>query len=306
MSSELVWVALAGFGASLVDGALGMGFGPTSSSILLSAGLSPVSASTTVNIAKVFTGIASAISHWRFRNIDHRLVLRLAIPGAIGALFGVTVLSRVDGDTLRPILAVLLVLIGLRILRRFSKPVVVKAEEFEDLAHDPGAMPDFDSGGTEIVAAVGGVTNGLVGAWGPVVTPFLMHRNLPPRFAVGSVNTAEVAVAVISAGSLMATLGRGGLDVAVILAMLAGGIIAAPVAAWVVKYIPARPMGVAVGGLLLLTNIQQLVDRSELGAVRWVVYGVAALVILVAALRPRLFGNSGGPSPLAPESDAAG
>ena len=115
---ELLLVALAGFCASLVDGALGMGFGPTSSSILLGAGLSPASVSGTVNVAKVVTGIASAISHWRFRNIDHRLVLQLAIPGSVGAVAGVTVLSQVDGDTLRPILAAMLILVGIRILLR--------------------------------------------------------------------------------------------------------------------------------------------------------------------------------------------
>src|SRR6187399_3469094 len=98
---DLLLFALAGFAASLVDGALGMGFGPTSSSILLSSGLSPAAASTTVNIAKVATGIAAAISHWRFRNIDHRLVLQLAIPGSLGAVVGVTVLSNVDGDDLK-------------------------------------------------------------------------------------------------------------------------------------------------------------------------------------------------------------
>ena len=95
---ELVFVALAGFCAALVDGALGMGFGPTSSSILLGTGLAPAAVSTTVNLAKVATGVAAAISHWRFRNIDHRLVLQLAVPGALGAVLGVTVLSNVDGD----------------------------------------------------------------------------------------------------------------------------------------------------------------------------------------------------------------
>jgi uncharacterized membrane protein YfcA len=284
---DLLLVALAGFCAALVDGALGMGFGPTSSSLLLGVGLSPGSVSTTVNLAKVATGVVAAISHWRFRNIDHRLVLRLAIPGCLGALVGVTVLSNVDGATLRPILAALLILIGLRILWRFSTPVKVRPEEFGDIAHDPDRMPDFDSRGVEVVAAAGGVTNGMIGAWGPVVTPFLMHRDLPPRFAVGSVNTAEVAVATISAGTLIASLGGGGLDLAVVLAMLAGGMIAAPVAAWFVRHVPARPMGVAVGALLLLTNSQQLADWRDLGATRWIAYAAVAALTALAALRPR-------------------
>ena len=66
------------------------------------------------------------------------------------------------------------------------------------------------------MAAVGGVTNGLIGAWGPVVTPFLLQRGLAPRFAIGSVNTAEVAVAVVASGSLLASVGGGGVDLAVV------------------------------------------------------------------------------------------
>lgn len=288
MGGDLAFVALAGFCASLVDGALGMGFGPTSSSILLGVGLPPASVSTTVNLAKVATGVASSVSHWRFRNIDHRLVLQLAIPGAIGALIGVTVLSNVDATTLRPTLAVLLFAIGLRILVRFSRPIAVKAEEFTDLDHDPDRMPAFDDRGVEVVAAAGGVTNGLIGAWGPVVTPFLMHRELPPRFAVGSVNTAEVAVAMVSATSLIASLGSGGLDIGIVIAMLAGGVVAAPVAAWFVRHVPARPMGVAVAALLLLTNARELSTWSDLGTGRWWVYGAIVAMVTLAALRPRL------------------
>lgn len=292
---DLLLVALAGFCAALVDGALGMGFGPTSSSILLGTGLSPSSVSTTVNLAKVATGIAAAISHWRFRNIDHRLVRQLAIPGCLGALIGVTVLSNVDEDVIRPALAMLLMVIGLRILWRFSRPVTVKAEEFEDLEHDPDKMPPFNDRGVEVVAVAGGVTNGMIGAWGPVVTPFLMGRELAPRFAVGSVNTAEVAVAAVSATTLIASLGRGGLDIPVLLAMLAGGMLAAPVAAWAVRHVPARPMGVAVGGLLLLTNTRELSKAGELGAGRWFAYALVVVLITLAALRPRLM-RAGHPS----------
>jgi uncharacterized protein len=284
---QLVLVAIAGFCASLVDGALGMGFGPTSSSILLSTGLSPASVSMTVNLAKVATGAAAAVSHWRFRNIDHRLVLQLALWGCVGAVIGVTVLSNVDGDTVKPVLAVVLVVIGLRILARFSRPVVVDAAEFEDLDHDPERMPPFDQRGLQAVATAGGVTNGLIGAWGPVVTPFLMHRSLQPRFAVGSVNTAEVAVATVSATSLIAALGSGGLKGSVVLAMLAGGIVAAPLAAWVVRHIPARPMGIAVGALLLLTNGRELATWVGLGPSRWLVYGAIVVLVTLAALRSR-------------------
>ena len=115
----------------------GCASGPASASILLGAGLSPASVSGTVNIAKVATGIAAAISHWRFRNIDHRLVLQLAIPGCVGGAAGVTVLSQVDGDTLRPIPAAMFILAGFRILVRFSTPVAIDPKEYTDVEHDP-------------------------------------------------------------------------------------------------------------------------------------------------------------------------
>ena len=285
---DLIVVALAGFCAALVDGALGMGFGPTSSSILLSTSLSPASVATTVNLAKIATGISAAVSHWRFRNIDHRLVLQLAIPGSIGAVIGVSIVSRVDASTLKPILAALLALIGLRILWRFSRAVTSSAEENEDLEHDPDRMPPFDERGVKAVATAGGITNGLIGAWGPVVTPFLLQRKLPPRFAIGSANTAEVAVATASVTSLIAAVGRGGLDLKIVAAMLIGGVAAGPVGAWLVRHMPPRPLGVAVGALLLLTNAQQLADWAGLAAVRWLLYGAIVVLVTLAAVRPRL------------------
>lgn len=278
-------VFLAGFAASLVDGALGMGFGPTSSSILIGTGLSPAAISTTVNLAKVATGLTAAGAHWRFENIDRRLVRRLAVPGALGAVIGVTVLASVDGDTLKPILAVLLLVVAARILWRFSRPLPVhRADEVTD--ERDGRR--YDERGTTVVAATGGVTNGLVGAWGPVVTPFLLHRGVAPRYAIGSVNTAEVAVAFVASGSLLASVGGGGIDVGVVVAMLSGGVLAAPLAAWVIRFLPARVLGIAVGSLLLLINTRELSAWTGIGAGRWVAYGLVALGCAYASLRPRL------------------
>jgi uncharacterized protein len=280
---ELLLVALAGFVASLVDGALGMGFGPTSSTILLGTGLSPAAASTTVNLAKVATGAAAAISHWRFENLDHRLVVRLAVPGMFGALIGVTILANVDGDDLRPVLAVLLLLVGIRILVQFSRPVRARS-------HDAQAGPtSFDVRGAEVAAATGGLTNGLVGAWGPVVTPFLLHRGLPPRYAIGSVNTAEVAVAVVAAGSLLASLGgESGVELATVLAMLLGGVLASPLAAWSIRFMSARRLGLAVAALLLLTNVRELAGSVDLESPRWIAYAAVIGALIAAALRPRV------------------
>jgi len=279
--TELFVIGLAGFLASFVDGALGMGFGPTSSSILFATGLSPAAVSTTVNLAKVATGISAALAHWRFRNIDRRLVLTLAIPGSLGALVGVTILASVDGDQLRPMLAGLLLLVALRMLARFSR-VLPKPTDSDD----EGRLV-FDSRGTSVAAATGGVTNGLVGAWGPVVTPYLLHRGIAPRFAIGSVNTAEVAVAIVASGSLLVSLGGSGVEPATVLAMLLGGVIASPIAAWSIRFLPARGLGLGVAALLLVTNLRELAGWADVGALRWLAYAVVALATTAAALRPR-------------------
>jgi uncharacterized membrane protein YfcA len=283
---ELALVALAGFFAAMVDGALGMGFGPTSSAILLTTGISPAAVSATVNLAKVASGLAAGVSHWRLNNVDHRLVLALAIPGAVGALIGALVLSNVDGNDIRPILAILLMLVGLRILFRFSQALPASRGTAADAASL--RAPQFDVPGVEIAAFAGGITNGLVGAWGPVVTPFLLHRGLPPRYAIGSVNTAEVAVAVVSAGTLITALGRGGIELGFLLAMLIGGVVAAPLAAYCVRLVPPRLLGLAVSGLLLLTQSRELATAYHLSDGLWVAYLSIPLVVGLAALRPRI------------------
>ena len=283
---EELWVAgLAGFAASLVDGALGMGFGPTSSSLLLAGGMSPVTTSATVNLAKVATGVAAAISHRQFGNIDRRLVLRLAIPGSVGAVVGAAILLVVDPDGLRPLLALILFLIGLRIMVRFSLPLPASTASDPDAAEPGAARRDR---GVEIAGLTGGVTNGLVGAWGPVVTPFMLQRGVAPRIAVGSVNTAEVAVAVASVGSIIGSIGGDGFELGVVAAMLVGGVIAAPLGAYVVRFVPARTLGLAVATVLVVTQIREFDRATELPLLGAAAYVAAGLGVVVAASRPRL------------------
>ncbi len=304
--TELVVVALAGFCASLVDGALGMGFGPTSATLLLGTGLSPAATSATVNLAKVATGLAAGVSHWRFSNVDRALVVRLGASGAAGAVVGTTLLATVDGEAVRPLLAVLLAVVGLRILVRFSRPLPAPAApaarspaalappDRGPQPADPGPSPGPGPGprlppvrGAAVAGAAGGVTNGLVGAWGPVVTPFLLQRGVPARYAVGSVNTAEVAVAVVASGSLLTSLGGRGIAAGVVVAMLLGGVAAAPLAAWVVRFLPPRPLGLAVAGLLLVTQARELAGAGLLPGGRWPAYGLVVGAVAVAALRGR-------------------
>lgn len=278
--ATLVLVALAGFMASFVDGALGMGFGPTSSSILLAAGLTPAAVSTTVNLAKVVTGTAGGAAHWRFGNVDRRLVVQLAAPGVVGAAIGVTVLANVDGDRLRPYLSALLLVVGLRILVRFHRQAAA-----------PGSTRIRTGSGQPrwalpLAGLAGGITNGLIGAWGPVVTPVLLSReDVEPRVAIGSVNTAEVAVACAASGSLVASVGSGGLDAGIVVAMLVGGTLAAPVAAWAVRHVAPAMLGVGAGGLLVLTSVRDLAGTADLGLARWPIYAAVVGVAGLMALR---------------------
>jgi uncharacterized membrane protein YfcA len=197
------------------------------------------------------------------------------------------VLANADGDDLRPVLAALLILVGLRILVRFSRPLPASRHADTDPSA-PLRLPDFDQRGVEVAAGIGGVTNGLVGAWGPVVTPFLLHRGLPPRFAIGSTNTAEVVVAVVSSASLVVSLRGDGVEAGVVLAMLGGGVVAAPLAAYVVRYLPARLLGLAVAGLMLLTQSRELAGAIDGPGSRWLVYLSVPVALVAAALRPRL------------------
>lgn len=288
---DLLLFALAGFAASLVDGALGMGFGPTSSSILLGAGLTPAAVSASVNLAKVATGVVAGVSHWRFKNIDKGLVASLAIPGVLGALVGVTILSNVNSGVIKPLLAVLLSVIGLRILFRFARLNSAAQSDASESEDQPATRPAaYGEHGTKVAALIGGITNGMIGAWGPVVTPYLLHRGVKPRYAIGSVNTAEVAVASASAFSLLVSMGKGGFNVAIVIAMLVGGVIAAPVAAWLIRFVPARPMGIAVAALLLLTNARELSAWGGLGSSPWVwaIYGAVLAIIALAIVSSRL------------------
>jgi uncharacterized membrane protein YfcA len=183
---------------------------------------------------------------------------------------------------------VLLLLVGIRILVRFSSPITTRP-----VAGTGGAVDRDQTRGASAAGAVGGVTNGLIGAWGPVVTPFLLHRGVEPRYVVGCVNTAEIAVATVAVGSLLTMLGSGGLRWDVIAAMLLGGVAAAPLAAYVVRLLRPRLLGLAVAGLLLLTQIRELAASIDLPGNRWLAYVAVLAAVGVALARPRLAARRG-------------
>ena len=265
-------IVLAGVGlvAQLVDGALGMAYGATSSSLVLAAGYSPVTASASVHMAELGTTLASGTAHWRFGNVDWRTVRRIGIPGAIGAFFGAVVLSSISADVARPWMAGILLALGVYILVRFTAG---RAPRPRGRPWVRGRYLAPLGLGAGFIDATGG------GGWGPVATPTLLATGkIEPRKVVGSVDTSEFLVALFASIGFLAALGSQTLKPSVILPLLGGGLVAAPIAAWLVRKITARLLGASVGGLILLTNARTVFDAYDIGAdVRWPAYvGITA------------------------------
>ena len=245
---NLIVLAIVGLVAQLVDGSLGMGYGVTSSSLLVLAGLTPLAASASVHFSELGTNLASGVSHWRLRNVDWPVVARIAGPGAVGAFLGATVLSALSTNWAKPIMAVILALLGIYIIVRFVigiRPQLTKRLTLKFLA-PLGLFAGF-------VDATGG------GGWGPVATPALLSGGrLEPRKVIGSVDTAEFAVSAAASLGFLVGIGAAGIHWGYAIALLVGGLIAAPLAALLVKVAPAHLLGVAVGGLIVLTNARVL------------------------------------------------
>ncbi|AMB47258.1 sulfite exporter TauE/SafE family protein [Methylobacterium sp. AMS5] len=238
LTSRGFWTAAAvGLAAQTVDGALGMAYGITSTTFLLSTGVPPAAASASVHVAEIFTTAFSGVSHWRLGNVDGPLFRRLLIPGVIGAVAGGYLLTSVDGEAIKPFVSVYLLLMGLYVLSRAFRAVKVSHEP-------PRAVVPLALGGG-FVDAIGG------GGWGPVVTTSLVGRGQDPRTSIGSVNAAEFFVAVAS--GLSFTLLGGLTHWTTIAGLVLGGLFAAPIAALLVRVIPARGLMVVVG--LLITGL---------------------------------------------------
>ncbi|WP_336921857.1 sulfite exporter TauE/SafE family protein [Aquipuribacter sp. SD81] len=273
----LLLLALVGFAAQLVDGSLGMAYGVTSTTLLLAIGTNPAMASATVHLAEIGTSLASGVSHWRFGNVDWRVVRRVALPGAVGAFLGATVLSAVSTEVAAPLMALLLLALGGYVLVRFTLVDLPRTR-------DPRPLRRRFLGPLGLVAGFVDATGG--GGWGPVGTPALLATGrMEPRKVVGSIDTSEFLVALGASAGFLVGLGTAGIDLGMALALLAGGLVAAPIAAWVVRVLPPRILGSTVGGLIVLTNVRTLLrsDLVEVGpAATWVVYAVVVAVWVLA------------------------
>lgn len=272
---KLLVLGFVGLLAQLIDGSLGMAYGVTSSTLLLATGVAPAAASAAVHFSEIGTSLISGFSHHKLGNVDWRTVSILAVPGFVGAFAGATFLANLDGESAEPWVAGLLLLLGGYVIWRF-------------LALN-GRRPRFKANPSAAFLAPMGVVAGTMdaiggGGWGPVgTTSLLSSGRLEPRKVIGSIDTSEFVVAVGASIGFLITLDSDQFRLAWAGALLAGGVIAAPVAAWLVRHMAPRVLGVAAGGFIVMTNILTVLDAwfgvsLEEGSVAL----VAAWAVLIA------------------------
>lgn len=251
---KLIVLGLVGLVAQLIDGSLGMAYGVTSSSLMLYVGLTPAAASASVHLAEIGTTLASGASHWRLGNVDWRMVGRLGVPGAVGAFAGATFLSNLSTDAAKPWMSGILLVLGANVLVRFT---------FGTLRSHRDAPPLRSRFLAPLGLVAGFVDSTGGGGWGPVATPtLLVSGRVEPRKVVGSVDTSEFLVSVAASIGFLVGIGNEGVRAGYVLALLAGGLLAAPVAAYLVRVIPAALLGSLVGGLIVLTNSRTLLNAN--------------------------------------------
>ncbi|MEU1888873.1 sulfite exporter TauE/SafE family protein [Micromonospora sp. WMMD987] len=299
---SLLLLALVGLGAQLVDGSLGMAYGVTSTTLLLALNTGAASASATVHLAEIGTTLVSGAAHWRFGNVDWTVVRRVGVPGAVGAFAGATFLSRLSTETAAPIMSLILLTLGLYVLIRFT---------VAGLPRERVGLPLRKRflGPLGLVAGFVDATGG--GGWGPVGTPaILASGRLEPRRVIGSIDTSEFLVAVAASLGFLVGIGSANINFGWVGALLLGGMIAAPIAAWLVRLLPPRVLGSAVGGVIVLTNVRTLLRSDWIDApdaVRYACYLILAVLWVAAvtwSVRQHLADRQAAPVAVGPETGA--
>jgi hypothetical protein len=274
-------VSVAGFFAQLIDGSMGMAFGVSATSLLLLLAYNPAAASAIVHLAEVATTAVSGVSHIRFGNVHWPTLLKIAIPGSLGAFVGAVLLSNLDLSAARPWTSGILLVLGIVIIARFVRARVQKPERY---GRKRWLVPLGLVGG--FVDSTGG------GGWGPVVTSSLTaSRVLEPRKAIGTTNTAEFLVALSASVGFLLGLGSSAIPWDAVIALIVGGVLAAPLAAWLVTKVPQQMLGLVVGFVIVLLNTRQIAVSFEVpGGVLWTLLAlvaVAGIVTVVAVVRRR-------------------
>ena len=248
--------ALVGALAQLIDGTLGMAFGITSSSLLVALSATPLAASVAVHFAELGTTFASGASHWRTRNVDWRIVVRLGIPGAVGAAIGATVLAHFSLTDAKVWMSWLLLTLGVVLIARFGlgKRLIptIAGQPTSGLLVPLGAFAGF-------IDASGG------GGWGPITTPTLLSvTTLEPRRVIGTVSASEFLVALAASGGFIGGSATSDLDWQVVAGLLLGGVLMAPFAALLAGRLPHAPFGTLIGGVVVITNARTIMITNNI------------------------------------------
>ncbi|MCE7039654.1 sulfite exporter TauE/SafE family protein [Dyadobacter sp. CY312] len=248
LESDFALYLLVGLAAQLVDGALGMAYGVTCTSFLLSLGVTPAVSSASVHVAEMFTTGASAISHFRFKNINKKLFKSLLIPGVLGAVTGAYLLSDIiDGDFIKPFIAFYMLVLGIIIIRKAVQKNFVKNKTKR----------------IGVLAASGGFLDSIGGGgWGPIVTSTLLGQGRDPRYTIGSVNAAEFAITFASGITFLIFHGVNSWQV--VLGLIVGGVIAAPFGALIVGKIKRKPLMLVVGILVIGLSLRTILSSTGL------------------------------------------
>lgn len=296
---RLLFLALVGLIAQLVDGSMGMAYGVSSASLLTLAGIAPAVVSATVHVAELVTTALSGLAHWRVGNVRWRLVSAIAIPGMVGAFLGATALSNVPGHLARPYVSVLLLSLGAYILMRCVRDARIQGRGQASLPTSGRSRPGAHPGRPWLLALIGGVAGFADavggGGWGPVATPLLLARKeAAPRQVIGSVDTAEFLVTAAASAGFLAARGTQAVQPAWVLALMAGGAVAAPLAAYIVSRMPQRLLAAAVGGMVVLVNLPVVLQAAGLPerlrplvVVPVGLLGVASLLLALGSRRRR-------------------
>lgn len=230
-----------GFCAQLIDGCLGMAYGVFLTTALTAQGMPLINASASVHFTEVFTTFASGISHWKFKNIDWSMFKKLVVSGVLGGILGAYALTAVDSEKLKPFVAVYLLVLGIRIMLKVRKSFKFK------ISHK-NLIPLGAAGG--FLDAVGG------GGWGPLVSSSLIARGNIPAKVVGTVSATEFFVTLAQSAAFVTLIGLG--NEKIILGLIIGGILAAPLSAYLCRKINQKLLMFLVGGIIVLTNLYAL------------------------------------------------
>ncbi len=245
LDSNFEWMILAGFLAQMVDGATSMGYGVTSAIVLMSANVPPAAISGSIHTAEMFASGASGYSHYKFGNVNKKLFKALLIPGIIGAILGAVLLVKF-GEThiqyIRPIMAAYTLFLGIKIFILAFKKMNAK-KKFKRHGWLAGVGGFFDSFGG--------------GGWGPIVTSTLITKGRTPRYVVGSVSLTEFFVTLASAFTFFTLIGLQHWQV--ILGLIIGGVIAAPIAARLTGKLPRKASFILLGVIVVAWSIRILV-----------------------------------------------